>query len=99
MRLRWPLRAWPPMPGRPPRVSRRLARPNKRGSTRGVDETAVGVLVDWICRRPAEVAADPGWIEVRYSLNDVSTEIRRVGLDLDPGFVPWLGVVLKFVYE
>ena len=56
-------------------------------------------LFDWICRRPARVVADPGWIVLHFSLDDVSTEIRRAGLDLDPGYVPWLGVVLKYVYE
>jgi hypothetical protein len=29
----------------------------------------------------------------------VSTDIRRAALDLDPGFLPWLGVVIKFTYE
>ena len=53
----------------------------------------------FVCHRAAEIVADPGWIEVRLSLNDVSTVIRRVGLDLDPGYVPWLGVVVRFVYE
>lgn len=52
-----------------------------------------------VCLRPAEVVADPGWIEVRFRMRDVSTELRRVGLDLDPGYVPWLGVVMRFVYE
>lgn len=56
-------------------------------------------LLGDLCRRDAEILADPGWIEVRYSLNDVSTDLRRAGLDLDPGFIPWLGVVLRFVYE
>jgi len=32
-------------------------------------------------------------------LNDVDTQIRRAGLDLDPGFVPWLGKVVKIRYE
>jgi hypothetical protein len=36
---------------------------------------------------------------VRLSHNDVSTVIRRIGLDLDPGYVSWLGVVVRFVYE
>ncbi len=52
----------------------------------------------FVCRRQAEIVADPGWIEVHFSLDEVSTEIRRVGLDLDPGWLPWLGVVLRFVY-
>ena len=56
-------------------------------------------LLEFVCRRRAEIVADPGWIEVRFSLDDVSTEIRRAGLDLDPGYVAWLGVVVRFVYE
>ena len=56
-------------------------------------------LLTFVCARRAEVVSDPGWIELRFSLDDVSTEIRRAGLDLDPGYVPWLGVVLRFIYE
>jgi hypothetical protein len=55
--------------------------------------------IAFVCHRAAEIIADPGWIEVRLPLNDVSTAIRRTGLDLDPGHVPWLGVVVRFVYE
>jgi hypothetical protein len=55
-------------------------------------------LLERVCRRVAEVVADPGWIEVRLDLGDVSTGIRRAGLDLDPGWLPWLGVVVRFVY-
>jgi hypothetical protein len=56
-------------------------------------------LVDFVCVRPAEIVADPGWIEVRLPLDSVSTELRRAALDLDPGYLPWLGLVVKFVYE
>ncbi|MBX3744517.1 MAG: hypothetical protein KF833_04345 [Verrucomicrobiae bacterium] len=52
-----------------------------------------------VCLRTAEIVADPGWIEVRFRMRDVSTDLRRVGLDLDPGYLPWLGVVMRFVYE
>jgi hypothetical protein len=55
-------------------------------------------VLPWLCLREAEIAADPGWIDVRLSLRDVSTSIRRAGLDLDPGYVDWLGVVVRFVY-
>jgi hypothetical protein len=55
-------------------------------------------LIDFVCRRRAQIFADPGWIEVHFSLDFVSTEIRRAALDLDPGWVPWLGVVVRFVY-
>lgn len=62
-------------------------------------DEAAETLLEFVCSRRAEVVADPGWIELKFSLDDVSTEIRRAGLDLDPGYVPWLGVVLKFIYE
>jgi len=55
-------------------------------------------LIDFVCRRTAEIVADPGWLEVRLSLDEVRTEIRSAGLDLDPGWVPWLAVVIQFVY-
>ena len=55
--------------------------------------------IAFVCYRAAEIVADPGWIEVHLSLNEVSTSIRRAGLDLDPGYLPWLGVVVSFVYE
>jgi hypothetical protein len=57
------------------------------------------VLLETLCHRTAEIVADPGWIEVRLSLDDVATDIRRAGLDLNPGYVPWLGVAVVFVYE
>lgn len=56
-------------------------------------------LIDFVCHRSAEIVSDTGWIDVRFSLDEVATEIRRAGLDLDPGYVPWLGVVVRFVYE
>ncbi|MGE4560564.1 MAG: hypothetical protein AB7E77_10200 [Desulfobulbus sp.] len=52
-----------------------------------------------VCCRNARIIADPGWFEVIFSIREVVTEVRRAGLDLDPGFVPWLGVVIKFHYE
>ncbi|HEX8395273.1 MAG TPA: hypothetical protein VF665_23190, partial [Longimicrobium sp.] len=59
---------------------------------------AEDALLREVCRRAATVAADPGWIEVRLSLDEVSVEVRRAGLDLDPGWVPWLGAAVRFVY-
>lgn len=49
--------------------------------------------------RPAWVVADPGWIDLVFPLREVSVELRRAALDLDPGFLPWLGVVLRYRYE
>jgi len=56
-------------------------------------------LLEQICARSAEIVADPGWIDVRLSLDEASIGIRRAGLDLDPGWLPWLGVVVRYVYD
>jgi hypothetical protein len=63
----------------------------------GRDEPDAALLA-FVCRRPAEIVAEPGWIEVRFPLDQVSIDLRRAGLDRDPGWVPWLGVVVRFVY-
>jgi hypothetical protein len=55
--------------------------------------------LQFVCHRHATVVVDPGWIEVRFALVNLSTEIRRAALDLNPDYLPWLGVVVKFVYE
>jgi hypothetical protein len=56
-------------------------------------------LLERVCARNAEIVADPGWIEVRLSLQNVSLAVRRSGLDRDPDWLPWLGAVMRFVYE
>lgn len=56
-------------------------------------------VIHFLCQRRAEIVADPGWLEVRFPLAEVSIDIRRAGLDLNPDYVPWLGIVVKFIYE
>ena len=63
------------------------------------DRRAAAALLRETARRAAAVEADPGWIDARLSLDEVSIDVRRAGLDLDPGWLPWLGVVVRFVYE
>jgi hypothetical protein len=50
------------------------------------------------CRRRAVIEAAPGWIDVLLELEELSVEVRRAGLDLDPGYLPWLGCVVRFRY-
>jgi hypothetical protein len=61
------------------------------------DETPVDV-VRRIARRPGTVLSEPGWTEVVLSQDDVDLDVRRAGLDLDPGWVWWLGSVVRFRY-
>jgi len=55
-------------------------------------------LVARVISRRAEIVADPAWIEVRLAAADVDTDVRRAGLDLDPGWLPWFGLVVRFAY-
>jgi hypothetical protein len=55
-------------------------------------------LLAAVCRRQGRVVAEPGWIDVQLDLVEVSTDVRRAGLDLDLGYLPWLGCVVRFVY-
>jgi hypothetical protein len=52
-----------------------------------------------VCQRPGRLRFEPGWIELHLSLEQVDTRIRRLGLDLDAGYLPWLGCVLRIRYE
>jgi len=52
-----------------------------------------------VARRPGHVVRNKTYVEVRMPLSHVDLRIRRAGLDLDPGWVPWLGQVICFYYE
>lgn len=49
--------------------------------------------------RPSLVRATRSHIDLWFPLGDVDLRIRRAGLDIDPGWVPWLGRVVVFHYE
>jgi hypothetical protein len=51
-----------------------------------------------LARRPGRIVADPGWLEVQLNLDDIDLLVRRAGLDLDPGWLGWLGTVVMFRY-
>ena len=68
------------------------------GDTSDGDTASDERLLIGVCARPAQIVTEPGWIEAHFSLEDVSLDIRRAGLDRDPDWVPWLGIVLRFVY-
>jgi hypothetical protein len=52
-----------------------------------------------VCRRDGRLRLEPGWIEVHLPLASIETGIRRLGLDLDPGWLPWLGCVVRICYD
>ena len=52
-----------------------------------------------LVRRPALVHATPTHIDLCFDARWVELEVRLAGLDLDPGWVPWLGRVVTFHYD
>jgi len=49
--------------------------------------------------RPGRIVVTPLHLDVFFDPGAVDLRIRRAGLDLDPGWVPWLGRVLRFHYR
>ncbi len=50
----------------------------------------------WVFARRVTIDRLPGWVEATFALDDVDLRLRMAGLDLDPGFVPWRGAVVRF---
>ena len=48
--------------------------------------------------RPARLAITPTHVDAFFRLNAADVRIRRAGLDIDPGWVPWFGRVVAFHY-
>jgi hypothetical protein len=74
-------------------TARRLGEPDGGG-----DAGPLG-LVTRIAARPGALTVWPGWVEAHLPLDGVDVAVRRAGLDVDPGWVPWLGTVVMFRYE
>jgi hypothetical protein len=64
----------------------------------GLGEEGTTDAVDRVIRRSGAIDWAPGWTEVRMRLDEIDLDVRRAGLDLDPGWVPWLGTVVRYVY-
>ncbi len=76
-----------------------LAEAIRGALVRRLSASGEAVPMRQVCARRAEVVADPGWIEVHLFLDEVSTQLRHCGLDLNPEYIPWLGLVRRFIYE
>jgi hypothetical protein len=48
--------------------------------------------------RPGRIAATRTHVDVLFELAQADVRIRKAGLDVDPGWVPWLGRVVSFHY-
>ena len=52
-----------------------------------------------LIERPAQVVATHTHLDIVFAHQQVNIRVRRTGLDFDPGWIPWLGKVVKFYYE
>lgn len=55
-------------------------------------------LLRAVLRRTGVVRCDPGWWQVDLRLDEVTTDLRAAGLDLNPDWLPALGGVVRFHY-
>jgi len=49
--------------------------------------------------RPGLVRLSRTHLDASFALSQLDVRVRRVALDVDPGWVPWLGRVVHFTYE
>jgi hypothetical protein len=48
--------------------------------------------------RPGRIATTRTHLDVVFELRAADIRVRRAGLDINPGWVPWLGRVVTFYY-
>jgi hypothetical protein len=56
-------------------------------------------FVERYFRAPALVTMTPGSLGVRMPMEAVNLDVRRAGLDIDPGWIPWLNRHVTFTFE
>jgi hypothetical protein len=52
-----------------------------------------------IVARPGVFTVNRTDLDVSLALDDADVRIRTMGLDLDPGWLPWFGRVVRFHYH
>jgi len=52
-----------------------------------------------LIRRPGQVTLSRSHWDVQFNLQQTDLRLRRLALDSNPGWVPWLGRVVQFHYE
>ena len=60
---------------------------------------AGGIGLASLVLRPATIALTPSHADLRFRLADGDLRVRRQGLDIDPGWLPWFGRVVAFHYS
>jgi hypothetical protein len=66
------------------------------GAALGVEP---GAVAEMLLRRRARVFVTAAHVDAVFSLDELPVEVRRAGLDRDPGWVPAGGRFVAFHYE
>lgn len=60
---------------------------------------AVRIGLASLVLRPGALAWSLTHLDAHFELSDTDLRVRRNGLDIDPGWLPWLGRVVSFHYQ
>ncbi len=52
-----------------------------------------------LLRLDATIEFSPSHVDIRTTINNVQLPVRLAGLDINPGWLPWLGKVVSFHYD
>ena len=52
-----------------------------------------------LIRRPGRIQMTRTHLDASFALSQLDVRVRRVALDVDPGWVPWMGRVVQFRYD
>ena len=58
-----------------------------------------GVSLRMLVKRPGRIALTATHWDVIFDIDQTDLRLRRVALDTDPGWVPWLGRVVTYFYR
>lgn len=58
-----------------------------------------GFWSDSLLQKPVHVAFLRPEVTISYSMEAIDIELRKSGLDIDPGWVDWLGAMIRFRYR
>jgi len=58
-----------------------------------------GIGLSRLVLRPAQMKVTPTHLDLRFDIGLAELSVRRAGLDIDPGWVPWFERVVTFRYQ
>jgi hypothetical protein len=58
-----------------------------------------GIGLASLALRSGSASLTPTHVDIHFRVNDSDMRVRRLALDIDPGWLPWFGQVVSFHYE